>query len=133
MLNHMLTLQISKLELAICRFLPNAPLPKWIVEDGFVSITRTPDELSIVCCEDCLPEDVEADRNWRMIRVKGPLDFSLTGILASLVTPLSDAGIPLFALSTYETDYLLLKEEYFDRAIGIPEQECIIENRLKNG
>lgn len=133
MLNHTLTLQISELELAICRLPADAPLPKWIGEDGFVSITRTMDELSIVCCEDRLPGDVQAEHNWRMIRVKGPLDFSLTGILASLVTPLSDARIPLFALSTYETDYLLVKEEYFDRAIRILERTCIIENRLKNG
>ncbi|MCK4879502.1 MAG: ACT domain-containing protein [Bacteroidales bacterium] len=132
MLNHKLTLQISELELAICRFPPDAPLPNWIGENSFSSVTRTSDELSIVCCEDRLPGNVEAERNWRMIKIKGPFEFSLTGILATLVTPLSDAGIPIFAISTYDTDYLLLKGEQLDRAIGILEHTCIIENRLQN-
>jgi hypothetical protein len=76
-----------------------------------------------------VPIDVEAERNWRIIKLKGPLDFKLTGVLASLLTPLADAEIPIFAISTYETDYLLLKNEYFERAIGILEGTCIIENK----
>jgi hypothetical protein len=132
MLNHTLTLQISKLELAICRLPPDSPLPSWIGENDFTSVTRTPDELSIVCKESCLPGSVKAERNWRMIKVKGPLDFSLTGVLASLLTPLSNAGIALFALSTYDTDYLLLKEENLNRAIGILEHTCIIEKLPEN-
>jgi hypothetical protein len=131
MLKHKLTLQISESRMAISRLPPEAPLPGWIKENGFVSLTRTPDELSIVCIEEWVPTNVEAERNWRMIKVKGPLDFSLTGILASLISPLSDAGIAIFALSTYDTDYLLLKEGNLNRAISILDRTCIIEN-LRN-
>jgi len=132
MLNHTLTLQISELELAICRLPPASSIPEWIGKSDFISVTRTPDELSIVCSEKLVPEKVEAERNWRMIKVKGPLDFSLTGILASLVGPIADAGIALFALSTYDTDYLLLKEKNLDRAIDILKRTCIIENLPEN-
>ena len=131
MLKPKLTLHISEMELAICRLPPDAPLPKWIGDDGFVSLTRTADELSIVCAEALVPADLEAERNWRMIMLKGPIDFSLTGILASLVTPLSDAGIPVFAISTYETDYILVKAESFEQAIGILGNTCNIENQMK--
>lgn len=126
--NYKLTLQLAESELAICRLPAKAALPKWVVDDSFVSITRTSDELSIVCSEKYVPLDVKAERNWRMIKLKGPFDFNLTGVLASLLTPLSDAGIPIFAISTYDTDYLLLKEDNFDRAISILELTCIIEN-----
>jgi hypothetical protein len=129
MQKHKLTLQISEARMAICRLPPDATLPGWIGENGFVSLTRTPDELSIVCIEEWVPSNVEAERNWRMLKVKGPLDFSLTGILASLISPLSDAGIAIFALSTYDTDYLLLKEGNLNRAISILGRTCIIENQ----
>ena len=129
MLKHRLTLQISELELAICRLPPASPIPAWIGENDFISVTRTPDELSIVCSEDQVPGEVEAERNWRMVRIKGPLDFSMTGVLASLVSPLSDAGIAVFAISTYDTDYLLVKADRIDRALEILELTCIIENR----
>ena len=71
-MNHTLTIQISGLKLAICRIPPDAAIPNWIGENCFVSVTRTPDEVSIVCSEDHVPEDVEAERNWRMVKVKGP-------------------------------------------------------------
>jgi hypothetical protein len=129
MLKHTLTLQIFEPELAICRLPPTSPIPAWIGDKDFVSVTRTPDELSIVCSEDRVPGEVEAERNWRMLGIKGPLDFSMTGVLASLVSPLSDAGIAVFAISTYDTDYLLVKADRFERALEILELTCIIENR----
>jgi hypothetical protein len=76
-----------------------------------------------------VPGEVKAERNWRMVGIKGPLDFSMTGVLASLVSPLSDAGIAVFAISTYDTDYLLVKADCFDRALEILELTYIIENR----
>jgi len=127
MLKHTLTLQIFEPELAICRLPPTSPIPDWIGDKDFVSVTRTPDELSIVCSEDRVPGEVEAERNWRMLGIKGPLDFSMTGVLASLVNPLADAGIALFAISTYNTDYILVKTDCFDRALGILQLTCIIE------
>ena len=129
MKNQTLTLQLSELKLAICRLDPEEVVPSWLGEKDFVSITRTPDELSIVCREDLVPGEIEAERHWRMFRVKGPLEFSLTGILASLVMPLSEAGIAIFAISTYETDYLLVKADMINRALKILQRTCIIENR----
>jgi len=132
MLKHTLTLQIFEPELAICRLPPTSPIPDWIGDKDFISVTRTPDELSIVCSEDRVPGEVEAERNWRMLGIKGPLDFSMTGVLASLVNPLADAGIALLAISTYNTDYILVKTDCFERALGILQRTCIIEKLSEN-
>lgn len=94
----------------------DAPIPAW-ADTGFFSLTRTRDELSIVCCEENVPEGVDCDRGWHCLQVKGPLDFALTGILASLAVPLAEADISIFAISTYDTDYFLVKE--LDMAIAV--------------
>jgi hypothetical protein len=127
MQNHKLTLQVSNLDLTICRLPREAELPAWIEESEMVSFTRTEDELSIVCSEYCVPEDVIAERHWRMLKVKGPLDFSLTGVIATLTAPLSEAGIAVFVISTFETDYLLVKSKQFDDALDILRDSFIIE------
>ncbi len=84
---------------------------------GFFSVTRTPEELSVVCPESVVPEDVKAVKGWRVLRVVGTFEFSMVGILASLTTPLAEAGIGLFALSTFDTDYLVNNEHDLTRAI----------------
>jgi hypothetical protein len=104
----MLTLTVLAETLAICRLAPGA-VPLWIAAADFVSITQTIDELSIVCREANVPSDVKADRGWRALKVAGPLDLALTGVLASLVNPLAEAQINIFAISTFDTDYLLVK------------------------
>jgi len=104
-----LPLEILPGRFAICRLPPGRPPPVWANRGGFASVTRTPDELSIVCLEKNLPARQRAQRGWRLLRVKGPLEFSLTGILASLTAPLAQAGISIFSISTYDTDYLLVK------------------------
>jgi hypothetical protein len=104
----MLTLTVLAETLAICRLAPGT-VPLWIAAADFVSITQTIDELSIVCREANVPSDVKADRGWRALKVAGPLDLALTGVLASLVNPLAEAQINLFAISTFDTDYLLVK------------------------
>lgn len=86
---------------------------------SFVSTTRTAEELSIVCPQIQVPAVMKRKEGWRCLKVRGPLDFSLTGILASLTTPLAKAGISVFAISTYDTDYLLVKEENLEKAIEI--------------
>lgn len=102
---------------AICRLPPQQFLPSWLSYQGsLVSITYTSEECSIVCPENIVPDEVQAERGWRAIKVLGPLDFSLTGVLASLTTPLAHEQIPLFALSTFNTDYLLIKHIYIQRA-----------------
>jgi hypothetical protein len=104
---------------AVCRLAPDAPLPTWAAAGSFVSITRTPDELSIVCRREEVPDGVRCEPGWRCLRVAGTLEFTLIGILASLLAPLADAGIPVFVLSTFDTDYLLVKEDRLDVAVEI--------------
>jgi hypothetical protein len=105
----MLTLTILAKPLAICRLSPDTDVPEWAMIGEFVSITHTADELSIVCAEENVPSDVKADRGWRALKVEGPLDLALTGVLASLANPLAEARINIFAISTFDTDYLLVK------------------------
>ena len=112
-----MNLEILPDTFAICRLDAAAPIPAWARGD-FISITRTRDELSIVCAQINVPRDVKCERAWRALRGIGVLDFALTGILASLATPLADAGISIFAISTFDTDYLLVKQNDFDHAIA---------------
>jgi GNAT superfamily N-acetyltransferase len=95
---------------AVNRLDPRAPVPSWAAGDGFFSITRTADEISIVCLEGVVPADVRCEPGWRCLRVAGIVPFSAVGVLASLTVPLTDARISVFALSTFDTDYLLVKE-----------------------
>jgi hypothetical protein len=104
---------------AICRLAHDAPLPGWLADCNFVSITRTADELSVVCPQEAVPVGVQCERDWLCLRVAGKLDLSLVGILASLLAPLADAGISVFAVSTFDTDYLLVKESDARRAAEV--------------
>jgi hypothetical protein len=112
----MLTLTVLSDALAICRISPEEDVPEWAMIGEFVSITHTGDELSIVCAEEYVPADVKADKGWRALKVEGPLDLALTGVLASLADPLAAAQINLFAVSTFDTDYLLVKGYNLARA-----------------
>jgi hypothetical protein len=96
--------------LAVCRLRPEDAIPGWASATGLSSVTRTRDELSVVCAEAAVPEEVRCERGWRALVVAGPLDFTLIGVIASLAEPLARAGIPIFVLSTFDTDYLLVKE-----------------------
>ncbi len=115
-----LSLSILPKRLAVCRLEATAEIPAWAISGtGFYSITRTEEELSIVCLEGHVPEGIPSEKNWCAIKVMGPLDFSLTGILASLANPLADAGISIFAISTYDTDYLLVKADKLEEALAL--------------
>ena len=114
-----LTLSLLPGTFTICRLDLEAIIPDWAKAGGFFSITRTDDELSIVCAGAKVPEGVKADRGWRCFKVEGPLDLSLTGVLASLANPLAEARINIFALSTFDTDYLLVKEEKVTQAAEV--------------
>jgi hypothetical protein len=87
-------------------------------DSQFLSVTTTPDEISVVGLEDLVPPGAAVERGWRCLQVSGPLDFGLTGVLASLSAPLAAAGIPIFVMSTFNTDYLLVKGEDLDNAIA---------------
>ncbi len=104
---------------AVCRLGADDSVPDWTYSRGFVSIVRTQEELSIVCLQDSVPPDVICRRDWRCLKVDGPLDFAQTGVLASLAGPLADAGIPIFVVSTYDTDYLFVPESQATRAAEV--------------
>lgn len=101
---------------AICRLPAGAPIPESVLSAWFVSITRTPDELSIVCDERTILEGARVEQGWSLLKVDGPLDFSAIGIVASLATPIAAAGISLFVISTFDTDFVLVKTENLDAA-----------------
>lgn len=114
----MLRISILPERLAVCRLAPDAPEPSW-AQGAFTSVTRTRDELSVICDDDAVPDDVRAERGWRALKVEGPIPFEVTGVAAALVSPLAEARISVFLTATFDTDYLLLKEEVFERAVGI--------------
>lgn len=114
-----LTLAFLPDRYAVCRLRGDDPVPDWAYSRGLVSITRTQEELSVVCLQDSVPPDVTCRRDWRCLKVDGPLDFAQTGVLASLAGPLADAGIPVFVVSTYDTDYLLVPEPHATRAAEV--------------
>ena len=113
-----LRLSVMRDRLAICRLPADASVPSWI-SGGFTSVTRTAEELSIVCDDEAVPDDVRADRRWRAFKLEGPVAFETTGVTAALVAPLAEAQISVFPIATYDTDYLLVKEETLGRAIAI--------------
>ncbi len=112
-----LDLSILPETFAIARLSASDPAPAWTDTGALRSLTRTPDELSIVCADRAVPEGVAASRGWRAIRVAGTLEFSLTGILSSLAAPLAQSRISIFALSTHDTDYVLVQDEALGRAV----------------
>jgi len=101
----------------VVRHAPDEPLPDWATQGDFTSISRTTDEISIVCPADNLPKDVSPRPRWICLKLEGPFSFSETGVLLSFIEPLSGAGIPIFAISTYDTDYVLIQEEFAGAAI----------------
>jgi hypothetical protein len=101
----------------IVRLDPESGVPAWAANAEIASITRTPHELSIVCNEHVLPAGLRCERGWRCLAVRGPLDFDALGVLESLARPLARARVALFAISTYETDYLLVRDASLERAV----------------
>jgi hypothetical protein len=114
---HALTLNILPDTFAVCRLDAEAALPPWAATSSFSSITRTDEEMSIVCLQSVVPDGIKCERDWRCFQVAGPIPFTMVGVLASLVQPLSEARISVFAISTFDTDYLLVKAADLARAI----------------
>ena len=117
-----LTLLVFPDVFAVCRLPPDAPLPDWAHTESFVSITRTRDELSIVCPQSHVPDGIQAEPGWRCLKVEGPFVLALTGVLASLAGPLATAGISIFTVATYDTDYVLVKDQDVVRVTEVLEQ-----------
>ena len=112
----LLTLTVLPNRYAVCRLDSTTAVPSWATGE-FVSITRTKDELSIVCLEANVPSGITLAGGWRVLKCEGPLDFGLTGIVASLAEPLADAQVAIFPIATHDTDCLLIKEPALDDAI----------------
>jgi hypothetical protein len=93
---------------AVCRLLPDAPPPEWAFHGEFWSVTRTREELSVVCGEIAVPEGIRAEKDWVCLQLIGPFDFALAGILEAFLRPLARAKVPIFALSTFDTDWVLI-------------------------
>jgi len=113
--------RLSELYVVI-RFAPVEPIPEWATKGEFTSISRSVDELSIVCPAGNLPHDIGAKLHWICLKLEGPFAFSLTGVLLAFIEPLSSKGIPIFAVSTYDTDYVLLQEEWIGAALDALQQ-----------
>ena len=95
----------------VCRLDPNDEIPAWIDKSKFWTVTKTDDELSIVCAQTKIPSEIKSETGFKMIKVEGPLDFSWTGILSSIANPLAAEKISIVAISTFDTDYVLVREE----------------------
>jgi hypothetical protein len=104
---------------AIVRQSANAPVPHWATTGDFTSITRTAEELSIVCLADHVPPEVNSSRDWICLKLEGPFPFSQAGLLLSFIEPLSNNGLPIFAISTYDTDYVLVQKESAKQAFDL--------------
>ncbi len=116
-----LSLTIEREPCAICRLAPTTPPPAWALSAPWFSMTRTRDELSIVVAESRVPADVVASRGWRMIRFAGPMPLDQTGILASVTSPLAQARVSVFAVATYDTDYVLIPADQVATATPVLE------------
>lgn len=104
-----LEFEVLREELGVCKLSASQVIPEWAYEGEFFSVTRTTEELSIVCAENAIPNEVICERGWRALKIRGILDFSLIGVLSIISSVLAKAGVSIFAISTYNTDYILVK------------------------
>jgi len=104
-------------EFAVCRLRADAPVPAWASGAPFSCVTRTADELSVVCPAETAPLEVRAERGFTVLRLHGPFPFDAVGVLSSFLGPLADAGIPILAVSTFDTDYILVQRPQLPRTL----------------
>lgn len=113
-----MTLTLLPETVVICQLPPDAAPPAWAWHGAFCSVTRTPTEVSIVTAEPNVPEGVRCERGWRVLAVKGTIPFDATGILSALAEPLAGAGVSIFSLSTFDTDYLIVTQDCLPNAVA---------------
>ncbi len=106
---------------AVCRLDPGSEIPRTGFEGDFFSVTQTNEEISVVCREDEGLDGALVEPGWRCFKVRGPLDFSEIGVIAGIAEPLANAGISLFCVSTFDTDYILVKQPDIQRATQVLE------------
>lgn len=116
-----LAIDVRPGEYAVVRLPPDAPVPGGLLEPGpfLASVTRTPAELSIICHAGAAPEGAEIERGWRLLSVRGPIKFTLTGVISALSAELAAAGVALFSLSTHDTAHVLVPAADLDRAVRV--------------
>jgi hypothetical protein len=112
-----LRLRVLPDHLAVCRLPAGSEVPPWARSGTIRAVVWTSDETSVVIAETAVPQNVRSERGWRALMVAGPLDFGLTGILLTVARPLADAGVSIFAMSTFDTDYVLVRESSLETAI----------------
>jgi uncharacterized protein len=113
-----LTLALLSDQYVLCRLDPYAGVPAWGARGDFWSITRNNEEVTVLCPIEAVPDHVECERGWRTLQLEGPMSFAQTGILDSVVEPLSHAGIAILVFSAYDTNYVVVKEEQLDKALA---------------
>ena len=109
--------------LAVVRLDPASVVPSWASSGPLWAVVRTPEEVSVVCDQTQVPPDVRCERDWVALKIEGPLALSLTGVLSSLLTPLASRGIVVFVLSTFDTDYILVKQPQVSLAKAVLREE----------
>ena len=112
-------LHVLEEPLAVVRLQPETPVPQWVFQSRFFSVTKTDDELSIFCEERVVPSEVEGTGGWRAFRVAGQIAFELSGVISGLTLPLAAKQISLFSISTHDTDYLVVREDRLEDAIDV--------------
>lgn len=130
-----MNVEVLEETLAICRLAPTNRIPSWALElhEGFVSITRTKDELSIVCPQEAVPPDTRVEEDFRALKIPGPIPFEATGVLAALAAPLARAKIPIFAVSTFDTDYVLVRQKDLEQALKALDADPPQRKRISSG
>ena len=110
------TLTLFPGDYAICRLAPDAPDPTWARESHVSVVARTADELSVLCASEKVPAGTQCEAGWRLFKFQGPFAFTQTGILAAVLNPLAEAAVGILAVSTFDTDYVLVKDTNLSRA-----------------
>ena len=114
-----LSLTLLAERLAVCRLDPDSTVPDWIDRTAFYSVTRTEEELTVVCAEALVAKGTVSETGWRCFKVEGPLDFSEIGIIFSLTQPLAQNRVSVFVISTFDTDYFMVKEKDLAKTIDV--------------
>ncbi len=113
-----LKFEVTSLRLALCRFEPDSQVPAWAIRGSFSSVTRTAEELSILCEAGLVPASVPSENDWACLKIAGLIPLTQTGVLAAFIAPLSERGIAIFTISTFDTDYVLVRESSLDTALA---------------
>ena len=117
-MNRTLRFRVHAGRWAVSKLAPDAAVPEWAWAGGLASVTRTAAELSVVCRQEHVPEGVQAERDWACLELQGPFPFEMTGVLHGFLAPLAGAGVPIFAMSTYDTDWVLVPVKQLERALS---------------